>query len=432
MPSSSASPMNAATPGSPERRDPGDSLTERIGLGDTSDGDSPGAPNPDVCSDYFLRSNRDGPPEIAFADPVYQDFTAKRVLSADFTGDGNDDVFAWGERSSILLAGDGNGGFAQPIEVDLGWGPFSDVAVADLDQDGLADIVTTGENASLETFGLAQVLYGGELDDPFPWAVPVDAPVLGPVQVVIGDYDGDGRKDIGLCTALGECGVLFGADGRSFGPFVMGPVDIVAPLLANAVSWDFNGDGRQTFFYLSPAGNSSLTSLPAEIYAGPVFWQYDFVSGAVAGHVMGSATLDHAHAVKLVASDLQGDGVPELIVASGNSVLVSWSSDEGDYFHSSYCVGALSGATHSFPTAMDVGRFDADRELDIVTLDPIGSSLGFLVKRPGIEGYMLPRTLSVPFVPKDLTATDLDGDGDSDLVVATEYSGLAVMINQAQ
>lgn len=112
---------------------------------------------------------------------------------ADVTGDGNVDlVFTGDPKELVVLPGEGDGSFGQPITrrvpdlLAVPWG----MDVADLNGDGRLDIIVLGESDLILFFQTEQGGIGN--------ASRVAHAINGPLMIATADVDGDGRKDVVL------------------------------------------------------------------------------------------------------------------------------------------------------------------------------------------------------------------------------------------
>jgi len=113
--------------------------------------------------------------------------SGRDLAFGDLNNDGHPDILTCGTAASLtLMAGDGHGGFAAPYE--LSTNPAGEVAIADIDGDGLNDIVASHPSRSSISiyYGRADGFPGNE-DEYF---------VGDPAQLQVFDADGDGRPDI--------------------------------------------------------------------------------------------------------------------------------------------------------------------------------------------------------------------------------------------
>ncbi|HEY7423311.1 MAG TPA: VCBS repeat-containing protein [Gemmataceae bacterium] len=219
-------------------------------------------------------------------------------------GEGEEDGATFGDPGFIsVLLGNGNGGFGLPVNFDAGSPPASRVALADLNGDGLLDIVTD-HSVLLNSNSLIALMNQG---NPFGigW-VPQDYNFVAENGLALGDLNGDGRPDI---VAMGD---------------------------SNQIQvWLNNGTGGFT--------------------AG----QQVFEGGAY--HPLPPFVFDNAVAL----GDVNGDGKLDVVMANGtsNSVSVFAGNGDGTFNTTTAQTYAVGGAVY----AVALGDFNKDGKLDIAT-----------------------------------------------------------------
>ena len=169
-------------------------------------------------------------------------FTTEGIAAGDFDGDGRTDVaIAIGDnRASVLvLRGMGTGEFAAPAALPpLSPNPgIADGAVAlaagDVNGDGLDDIIVA-------CYGLSNQLVIRLSTGP-GFTNPVPLPLPSPVDVALGDLNGDGNLDaVAANLEQGTASLLYGNGDGSF----QAPVDVpMGPEPVSLAVADFDGNG---------------------------------------------------------------------------------------------------------------------------------------------------------------------------------------------
>ena len=287
---------------------------------------------------------------------------------ADFDGDGFPEV--WGEargsepsgRWTVLGPEAGPGSF---LAVRHRGGPGLPLAARDVDQDGVADVLIADQGLSLiaggdsekprvlwhhpqgdrkasaaltdvddddqievlfSTLGddeLHMIEWNGAAFDSIP--VPASRPTRAG-SFAVGDYDGDGYKEIALGSLSGELVVLeWSADGiheTAREPFLGG----VANAVTAADLGDADGDGRREFAISAVGALLSREERPAvAIHEAPGNDRYAVTSTFEFRDK--NTPYDNA----LAAGDVDGDGMVEVLVAQAGDVYLL-AADRDDRF----------------------------------------------------------------------------------------------------
>jgi len=173
----------------------------------------------------LLLGNGDG----TFAAPVAVfDNGGSNLVSADFNGDGKQDIAA-GSSSTAILLGNGDGTF-QAAVLPTNLNNFAPRFVSDLNNDGKPDLISSnqvGLGNGDGTFTPLPVLPGDDLS-----------------VIAVGDVNGDGKPDL-LVTAFvsnsWQSGILLGNGDGTFGPLISVPTNGLLP--SSALIADMNADG---------------------------------------------------------------------------------------------------------------------------------------------------------------------------------------------
>ena len=309
------------------------------------------------------------------------DLDGRLDLLISRVGPGLDDI--------VLVRGNGDGTFG-PEEVaavvsTAGW-----ITVADVDDDGVEDIVTnvTGTDR-------VHVLLGAG-DGTFVESDAVDVGGV-PGRLAVGHLDADGNLDIVVAqstSSAAELSVLLGAGDGTFQPLTDVPAGRTPVGIAVG---DLDHDGAEDLVVTnSDSGFGSLTLFP----------------GRGDGTFPAKLEAETGGTDDMVLTDLDQDGVPDLV---GNDrpndrLSVVLGAGDGTFGPSQlHPVGDL-------PTALAAGDLDLDGQPDIVVANTFGDSVSVLL---GLgDGSLAPQTeYPVGAGPSDVAIADLDGDGLPDLAV---------------
>ena len=217
----------------------------------------------------------------------------------------------------VRLLGDGRGAFARRPEVadfDVGLAA-SDLWVEDLDGTGALDFVVVDDESGLVTILSQAVTATGGWTGALTEALEVTVSA-GPTAIVAVEADGDPLPELAL--ALGGAGERRGvliaelAAGQwnelAFTELAHGPIDIVAV--------DLDGDGAGELVALAPLGPGGS---PGEVV--PILLQPASSRGACVLQALEPRTTDLAPR-HLAAADVDGDGAAEVVVCAQFSHIV--------------------------------------------------------------------------------------------------------------
>jgi hypothetical protein len=138
--------------------------------------------------------------------------------------------------------------------------------------------------------------------------------------------------------------------------------------------------------------------------------------------------------VAIATGDLDGDGTPDLVVADETSVralyLVPGATPT---VRSSAVLLTNAVVPNAGATAVAVADIDGDGRQDVIVLDPALKAVGVLLQSPVAAGQWLPvSSYSLPEgTGSKLLIADLDGDGHPDLIVGGS-AAVAVWLQNPQ
>ncbi|HMO65141.1 MAG TPA: VCBS repeat-containing protein, partial [Verrucomicrobiota bacterium] len=182
----------------------------------------------------------------------------------DVNGDGHVDLAVprnaavAGEASDIhLFLGDGHGGFTAAARPVIGQGiAASGTRIADVDGDGLGDIVTLIRRDSIRVhLATAGGTLGAAVVSPIPFALSEAS-----VEFHLGEFTGDGRLDVALRSNGFPAVFILAGDGR--GGFVSGTSGVLLPQSTESLAvLDVNQDGVLDLVGGLGGGQNSLVLL---------------------------------------------------------------------------------------------------------------------------------------------------------------------------
>jgi subtilisin family serine protease len=325
-------------------------------------------------------------PEVSYFVPR----TPLSVAVGDFNGDGRQDIVVGllGDEFSgplATLSGDGTGKFGPPVtfladNTLIGSYAITQIVAADLNGDGLTDLVVIDQGGIDFNAGVHSYLSLGN-------GTFKDAQLIqGDVAVALGDMDEDGCLD---AVSVNPGGFVSIAKGACDGTFNVLGVFATGDQPASVALADMNGDGHL-----------DVVAAGAFFGSGGVFGQEATnLVMVIPGNGRGSLGPSRLYRSEpsmfgLALTDLNGDGHPDVIVASQDTDTSSVFLNDGH--------GVLPG--------------------------PTGEYIGY-----GDDGSGSVGSVNAPF--SDFFVRDVDGDGKPDLALieVPQFSGspwdLAVMLN---
>jgi hypothetical protein len=319
-----------------------------------------------------------------FANPIaLRTSSPPRALRVgDFNHDGIDDLAVLSAEGLSTYVGDGKGGFSQPVINDVGADP-SGLTIADVNHDGNADLLVGN------AYGDVLVLLG-KGDGTLRHYQSANQTVA----IAVADLTGDGKPDIVYADQeLDRVVVEYGSEQRTvLGDHSSGLLSPGAVKLA-----DLNGDGTPDLIVANSGSNNVL------VYPGLGNGQFGPALNDGNGFFVGT------NPTAVTVADLNGQ--PDLVVANSgsNDVSILFGHGSGPSFT------LLPGPrikTDAGPVAVAVGNILNDGHPDLAVANQQANDVQVI---PGVGGGFFndqaPKTYAVGQAPDGLFLGNFTGSG---------------------
>jgi len=255
--------------------------------------------------------------------------------------------------------------------VRLGWPqslpaePYSSPAAADLDGDGVLEIVI-GVGDAVPGEGNGEVLAFHASGGAPMWTFPVPGSPNGVASTpALGDLDGDGKDDVVFGSFNSNVYALKGTTGL---PLPGWPIFVRDTVWSSPALADLAGDGKLEVII---GADSHLEGAPVDTKSGGALWVFRANGSNFPGFPQFAPTSPEIVGFQSspAVGDIDGDGCPEIVIGTGQS-----SSAAGKLLHAWHRDGTLvagwpvtlGGHAASSPA---LGNLDTDAALEVVITD---------------------------------------------------------------
>jgi len=341
-----------------------------------------------------------GPPVLINL-PTDTPSTKQFIRNADVDNDGKKDILVASGFNNLVryFHNAGNFTFAAPVLLPGVWSNLSGMEIADLNNDGNPDMVTIDKNAD-------KLYWQANNNGVYaPQILIQDNLTIEAGRILCSDFNGDGATDIVILNHINV--LIFFNDG--LGNF-SAPQNLLPPseegeLYDNVVGY-FNDDpyidiaiSDVGFFILLNDGNGNFTKTPGG-------------GGSAISFLLESA-------------DYNNDGLDDIVMDS--NTLIPYQNSANGFA----AVSSFAPNNENYQTLFSAD-LDNDGDLDLLSEDNQTSAF-FWYENNNVGSSWVRHTLSITNMFSSIygvSAADLDGDGDNDLIRTSGNGEVAIYENQ--
>ncbi len=335
--------------------------------------------------------------------PIFQTGPAAAIAAADLDGDGIPDILAADSSAGDVTALHGRGsvaggvGFDQALSYPAGIAP-SALALLEVDSDGLVDVAVAGAGS-----GTAAVLRNASVTGSVRLIAPAALPAgSAPLAAVLANLSGSAALDVAVADAAEDAvRVRLGAgDGTFSTEYLLQEALGSAPAALSAL--DLDGDGTVDLA-VAFQGTGEIAMYWGDVTAAPARTSV--------------ATLGSPQVILALPGGL-------IVAATGDNAIAAIPRAPGRSFGAPalYTVGAG-------PVAIAAGDLNGDGCPDLAAAGALDGTLAILVCDPAIDfAWRKAVVYGAAPSPSGVAIADFDGDGKLDVAVASLGGGEVVIL----
>lgn len=333
---------------------------------------------------------------------------------ADVNGDGMADIlFANGKGSASFIYLNDKAGFNASRRIELPTSDARGCAAADLNQDGLVDLFFTNHQTSGNRLTLSYLYWGGakgfsadkrqEFETVGAWGVSLaDLNEDGRIDIVVSNFQEHYSFEVPSYIYWNSPGGFSNALRTSL--FTHGAIGNTAA--------DFNGDGHPDLLF-----NNTMSRRRGGVTPSFLYWGNDQGAFSVSRRL----DLPGVEPYDWASGDLNDDGMPDLILANMAEVgrrisesFIYW----GGAAPAIFTPDRRSALVANGARGVSLGDLDRDGYLDVILFNTTPAQPGVIIYWGAADGFVTMQRTELPGGGNGLpTIADLNYDGHLDLIV---------------
>ena len=328
------------------------------------------------------------------------------IQVADLDGDGLPDLVSANENEDRLSwkRNEGGGNYSDAVIVSSDLNFIRGIDCADLDGDGDIDLLSASQEDDKLTW------FPNDGEGNFPNAIVISDDFDGASCILAVDLDGDEDLDL-LCGAKNAYQVVWY---ENIGNGILSDQNIITSnaLFVTAVyAADLDNDG-------------DLDAISSSSADDKIAWYENAGNGSFSSEQIISTNADQAYSVH--AKDLNGDGWIDVLSASWLDDKVAWYQNQGDGTFSSEQIISTEGNYARFVYAEDL---DNDGDQDVLSASKFDDKVAWFIN-DGTGQFSTEQIITLEADDAFMVITaDMDMDGDMDVLTSSEFGDTVALFD---